>query len=143
MPAGIVELQHDALLSACTARLGEVGFVMVPKSNEIVVIFIRVLLVVGSLSLILSDGTAGAQSSKSAPLSPPAQTPPTPIDPTKPDRTKKSDQELVAEALAQSLKDWDAATHMTKQEWARVCRRVVDNRAKYYREEGLALPRLR
>jgi hypothetical protein len=119
---------------------------MVPKSNEIVVIFTRVLFVVGSLSLILSDGMAGAQSSspiKSAPLSPPAQTPPTPIDPTKPDRTKESDQERIAGSLAQCLKDWDAATHMTKQEWARVCRRLVAEHAKYLREEGQALPERR
>lgn len=33
--------------------------------------------------------------------------------------------------LAECMGDWDLATHMTKQEWARTCRRVVDNRVKF------------
>jgi hypothetical protein len=33
--------------------------------------------------------------------------------------------------LAQCLRDWDAGTHMTKQEWARTCRRVAENRRKF------------
>jgi len=41
-----------------------------------------------------------------------------------------------AEYLAKCMADWDAATHMTRQEWARTCRRVVDNRAKFMREQG-------
>jgi hypothetical protein len=32
------------------------------------------------------------------------------------------------------MKDWDSATHMTKQEWAITCRRVVDERTKFLRE---------
>lgn len=36
--------------------------------------------------------------------------------------------------LTQCLRDWDAATHMTRQEWARTCRRVVGNRAQFIRE---------
>jgi hypothetical protein len=38
--------------------------------------------------------------------------------------------------LVQCLRDWDAATHMTRQEWARTCRRVVSNRAKFLQEQG-------
>jgi len=103
----------------------------------------RMLILVGSLSLILTDGTADAQSGsppKSATSSAAAGTP---NDQTKPDRTKSSDRERIAEYLAQCLQDWEAATHMTKQEWARVCRRVVDNRAKFRLKEGLVLPELR
>ena len=37
----------------------------------------------------------------------------------------------AAEQYKQCLNDWDAATHMTKKEWQRTCRRVVDNRAKF------------
>jgi len=42
--------------------------------------------------------------------------------------------------MAQCVKDWDAGTHMTKQEWARVCKRVIDNRVKFLRETGFELP---
>ena len=28
--------------------------------------------------------------------------------------------------FTQCMKDWDAKTHMTKQEWERTCRRVTD-----------------
>jgi hypothetical protein len=106
----------------------------------------RMLFLVGSLSLIHTDGTADAQSGsppKSATSPAAAGTSQTPNDQTKPDRTKSSDQERIAEYLAQCLQDWEAATHMTKQEWARVCRRVVDNRAKFRLKEGQVLPELR
>jgi hypothetical protein len=51
----------------------------------------------------------------------------------KPAAAKASDK--GAEYLAQCLRDWDAATHMTKQEWARTCRRVVEGRVKFMREQ--------
>ena len=35
----------------------------------------------------------------------------------------------------QCLEDWDAATHMTKKEWERTCRRVVDARVKFLAEQ--------
>ena len=35
----------------------------------------------------------------------------------------------------QCLGDWDAATHMTKKEWERTCRRVVDGRVKFLAEQ--------
>jgi hypothetical protein len=121
---------------------------MVPKSkrpDEIVVISMRVLFLVCSLSLMLTDGTVAAQSglpANSATSSSAARTPRTPNDQTKPDSTKPLDPERIAEYLAQCLKDWDADTHMTKQTWARVCRRVVDNRAKFRLNEGLGMPEL-
>lgn len=40
-----------------------------------------------------------------------------------------------ADGLEQCLRDWDAATHMTRQEWARTCRRVAANRSKFLREQ--------
>ena len=36
----------------------------------------------------------------------------------------------------QCMRDWDAATHMTKQEWQRTCRRVATERAKFRYEQG-------
>jgi hypothetical protein len=50
-----------------------------------------------------------------------------------PDAVKSDDR--TADPLSQCLRDWDAATHMTRQEWARTCRRVVSNRAKFMREQ--------
>jgi hypothetical protein len=38
--------------------------------------------------------------------------------------------------LGQCLHDWDRATHMTRQEWARTCRRVAANRIKFLREQS-------
>jgi hypothetical protein len=40
-----------------------------------------------------------------------------------------------ADYLAQCLRDWDAGTHMTRQQWARTCRRVANNRVKYLSEQ--------
>ena len=37
-------------------------------------------------------------------------------------------RKLGAEWRKQCLQDWDAATHMTKHEWQRVCRRVAEER---------------
>jgi hypothetical protein len=31
----------------------------------------------------------------------------------------------------QCMNDWDAATHMTKKEWQRTCRRITDERANF------------
>lgn len=33
------------------------------------------------------------------------------------------------------MKDWDAATHLTKQEWQHTCKRMVENRAKLLIEQ--------
>jgi hypothetical protein len=77
-------------------------------------------------------------------LSQGATTPPVPRSP-KTEATKKATAASGAEAaktgdvggdyLAQCLRDWDAATHMTKQEWARTCRRVAENRRKFLLEQ--------
>jgi hypothetical protein len=40
-----------------------------------------------------------------------------------------------ADGLEQCLRDWDRGTHMTRQEWARTCRRVSANRSKFMREQ--------
>ena len=53
------------------------------------------------------------------------------------------DRKRIAEHLAQCLKDWDTGTHMSKKEWASVCQRVVDSRAKFRVEQGLGIPDLR
>jgi hypothetical protein len=103
----------------------------------------RVLLL-ASLLLVLADGTARAQSEsplKSATASPVVRTSQTSNAPTNLARAISSDRERIADYLAQCLKDWDSATHMTKKEWAVVCRRVVDSRAKFRLEKGLGIPK--
>jgi len=42
----------------------------------------------------------------------------------------KSEEELVKSNYDQCMKDWDTSTHMTKQAWERVCRRIAADRAK-------------
>ena len=51
-------------------------------------------------------------------------------------KAEKKESDRGAEYLAQCLKDWDRGTHMTRQEWARTCRRVVSNRVRFLREQG-------
>ena len=46
-----------------------------------------------------------------------------------------SDAVDKVDRLTQCLRDWDAATHMTRQEWARTCRRVVSDRAQFMRDQ--------
>jgi hypothetical protein len=55
------------------------------------------------------------------------------------DTAKKTDAKAAAakseaDSLQQCLNDWDKATHMTRAEWARTCRRVVINRARFLSE---------
>lgn len=46
-----------------------------------------------------------------------------------PGRTQSAD-ELRADWFRQCMQDWEPSTHMTKGQWERVCRRVVDDRVK-------------
>ena len=117
-----------------------------PNTNKSMVSQMRAIFIVGSLSLILTDGTARAQSGpsqKSATSTTTAQIPRTPNDPANVDRLTPSDKERIAQYMTQCLNDWDAATHMTKPEWARVCRRVIDGRVKFRLETGFRVPELR
>jgi hypothetical protein len=69
----------------------------------------------GSLSLIMMSAAASAQNSSSAQF-----------------------RDLYAQYLDTCMKDWDAATHMTKAEWSRTCRRLAEGRVKFlleHREE--------
>ena len=53
----------------------------------------------------------------------------------KPAAAKTAEAKPATDGLEQCLRDWDAATHMTRQEWARTCRRVAANRSKFQREQ--------
>ena len=101
----------------------------------------RVLLFASLLSLIAAGGAALAQSGSrpEGTTSPPTAPAPQAREvPPKSDDAKSSAQlrDLSAQYLAECMKDWDAATHMTKQEWARTCRRVAEGRVKFRLEQG-------
>jgi hypothetical protein len=76
---------------------------------------------------------------------PPVDSTAKPAATTKPDAAKGKPEtpqakstlaELSKQDLAQCLRDWEAATHMTRQEWARTCRRVVSNRMQFLYRQG-------
>ena len=56
---------------------------------------------------------------------------PNPTDVETPEQRRKRGAAWFNECL----KDWDAATHMTKKDWQRVCRRVSVERVKLTKEE--------
>ena len=41
-----------------------------------------------------------------------------------------------ADYLEQCMKDWDAATHMSKQDWRRTCQRVSQDRVKFMLDQA-------
>jgi hypothetical protein len=43
-------------------------------------------------------------------------------------------RDLTAQYFAECMRDWEVATHMSKQEWESTCRRVVDGRVKFLLE---------
>lgn len=55
---------------------------------------------------------------------------------------KQSIDERVAMWLKTCLQDWDAATHMSKEQWRTTCERVSKERGKFLNEtpETLSLP---
>ena len=79
----------------------------------------RMLLLVGTSFLLIASGMAQAQL---------------------PGRTQSA-EELRADWFKQCMQDWEASTHMTKREWERVCRRVVDDRVKATMHDGPIEPR--
>jgi hypothetical protein len=85
---------------------------------------LRAMLLVSSLSLMV-DGAANAQSGSS----------PTAARPSAEEIKRLSD-----EYHAECMRSWDAATHMTKAEWARTCRRVNQGRLDFRLESGMGLP---
>jgi hypothetical protein len=73
-----------------------------------------------------------------------AQTPPAPSAPpaaakAKGARPPADGKDVANNALAECLRIWDAATHMTRQEWATTCKRV-QNRLDSVRVENVIVP---
>ena len=73
----------------------------------------------------VADGGALAQSTINSKLEAPGK-----------DDTESATQlrKRSDEYFAQCMRDWEVATHMSKQDWAKTCRRVVDRRVKFMLE---------
>ena len=101
-----------------------------------------------ALALVVAYGVGHAQpaaqsgnsASPTAPISPSVST--SPSVPTTKSATANAKsageeaRERGAARLAECLRDWDAATHMTKKEWERTCRRATQERVKFLTEQA-------
>ena len=87
--------------------------------------------------LLCVCGTAYAQTS-----TPPSgeALPPKAETTTPPKPSGKDTQEQIKDRgrawFQQCMQDWDTATHMTKVEWERTCRRVATERTKFLMEQS-------
>jgi hypothetical protein len=86
---------------------------------------------ISSLSLMFAHGAASAQSAARPGSA--ISTPQSQVPKAGPEAAKSSQRyrDLSAAYFADCMKDWDAATHMTRQQWARTCRRVVEGRVQF------------
>jgi len=86
------------------------------------------IVIIAFLSLVLNAGgvlaQAGAPPSNVSPP-PSAAAPVSPKSPAGDDKTAKA---RAKENIADCMRLWDAATHMTKQQWARTCERIQSRR---------------
>jgi len=108
------------------------------ESDLTVVIIMHVWLVAVSLSLVIAHGVAHAQTGappSSATLLPTARPPAGGAQPGLAE-TPEEIRAQAAEWHAQCMRDWDAETHMTRQEWTSTCRRVVDERVQWLLREA-------
>ena len=62
--------------------------------------------------------------------------PPPPKPPAQSSYQFKDTKSRGEEYYKQCMEDWDKATHMSKQDWARTCRRVSGERMKFLLERG-------
>jgi len=80
------------------------------------------IVIITFLSLVLNAGGVLAQAGTPTPgASSPAAAPATPKTPAADDKAAKA---RAKENIADCMRLWDAATHMTKQQWARTCERI-------------------
>ena len=113
---------------------------------------VRALLHMVPLSFILAavavaDPDSAPQTATAAATLPAAKAPaserptevqsPPPAEESKPNAkmTPAEIKQISDTYFKQCMQDWDAGTHMTKQDWERTCRRVVDNRVKFLIEQ--------
>ena len=85
----------------------------------------RTLLLVGAVCLLLGSGAAFAQSDKrEGVISTPTAVPDLQLSPAE-------IRERTAQYLTDCVNDWDKGTHMSKKDWTRTCRRVVQRRIDF------------
>ena len=76
-------------------------------------------ILVYALSLVVTSGAAYAQS-----------------DPLPKSAASTDVAARVAAMYSQCMQDWDSGTHLTKQEWQRTCRRLMQERGKAALRDG-------
>jgi hypothetical protein len=95
---------------------------------------VRALFHVCSVILVFSYGLAYAQQpSEQAGVKPSSSAPAVVTKPNEPE-TPQQIKTRAKDFFKVCLKDWDAATHMTKREWEQTCRRVALERSKHLLE---------
>ena len=60
------------------------------------------------------------------------QSPPTTASKPEAKKTPAEIRKISDEHVRQCMRDWDAATHMTKKEWERTCRRLAHDRVNWW-----------
>jgi hypothetical protein len=86
------------------------------------------LLCICGLSAAFAQGAADAQSDDKSNADPVAA-----ARATLPNSSEKPEQQQARGRawFARCMKDWDAGTHMTKNEWQGTCRRLAQERTKF------------
>jgi hypothetical protein len=88
----------------------------------------RILLGICRLSAVIACGAAYAQSDgQSSAASVAAARATLPNSGEKPEQSQARGRAW----FARCMQDWDAGTHMTKQDWERTCRRLAQERTKF------------
>ena len=82
------------------------------------------IVIVTFLSLVLTAGVALAQAGTPPSNVSPSPSTAAPASPKSPAGGDTSAKARAKEIIADCMRLWDAATHMTKQQWARTCERI-------------------
>jgi hypothetical protein len=94
----------------------------------------RTLLFVGTVFLLCAGAAAFAQSSKrEGAAATPTAVPNAQLSPAE-------IKERGAQYLTDCVNDWDKGTHMSKKDWTRTCRRVVQRRIDFLLQQQKPTP---
>jgi hypothetical protein len=94
----------------------------------------RTLTFIGAVFLLIASGAAFAQPSKRDGATPtPTAVPDAQLSPGE-------IKERGAQYLTDCVNDWDKGTHMSKKDWTRTCRRVVQRRIDFMLQQGKETP---
>ena len=94
----------------------------------------RTLTLIGAVFLLIASAAAFAQPSKREGATPtPTAVPDAQLSPAE-------IKERGAQYLTDCVNDWDKGTHMSKKDWTRTCRRVVQRRIDFMLQQGKETP---